>query len=125
MIVVCLCVFFFSVHVPFIFVSKLEDVSLPASPSASVKLNCIAKFSPQRTPAYEWRKDGQVLSESSSSITITYSSATDIYKNYHCARKSISLREVQCSSTYQCSVSLTGLQLKGDTKGNVNVTLRK
>ena len=121
MIVVC----FFSVHVPFFLVSKLEDVSLPASPSASVKLNCIAKFSPQRTPVYQWRKDGQVLPESSSSITITYSSATDIYRNYHCARKSVSLREVHCSSTYQCSVSLTGLQLKGDTKGNVNVTLRK
>jgi len=109
---------------PFLFVDKLENLSLPASPSTSVTLNCIAKFSLQRPPAYNWSKDGTILSESSSSLTITYSSATNIYKNYHCTRKSVSLRDVQCSSTYQCSASLPGLQVKGDTKGNVTVTLR-
>ena len=119
------CYVSFSVQVPFLFVSKLKDVSLPASPNTSAKLNCIAKFSTQRPPAYKWSKDGTVLSGTSSSITITYSSATDVYNNYRCTRNSISSREVHCSATYKCSVSLPGLRLKGKTKGNVNVTLSK
>ena len=119
------CYVSFSVQVPFLFVSKLKDVSLPASPNTSAKLNCIAKFSPQRLPAYKWSKDGTVLSGTSSSITITYSSATDVYNNYRCTRNSMSSREVHCSATYKCSVSLPGLRFKGKTKGNANVTLSK
>lgn len=112
-----------SVQVPFLFVSKLEDVALPASSNASVTLNCIAKFSQQRPPSYGWRKDGKDLAGSSSSITVTYSKAIDIHNNYYCVKKSLPSREVQCSATYQCTASLPGLQVKNDTKANVTVIL--
>ena len=120
-----LFLFLFSVQVPFLVVDKLDDDELSATVNAVVTLDCIADFSQQRPPVYKWSRDGKVLGETSSSLTITYRSATDINKNYHCARNSPSNREVQCISTYQCTASLPGTQVTDGTKANVTVTLRK
>ena len=117
--------FIFLVQVPYIFVSKLKDAQLTASPGASVTLNCIASFSPQRPPAYEWSKGATVLPGSNSSLTVAYKSATDTRANYHCVRTNPSAREVNCSSTYQCTASLPGMQVKDATKANVHVVLSK
>ena len=121
----CSC-FFFSVQVAFLFV-HVDDATLLAAHSATVKLTCVAKFSNQlpHTTIYEWRKDGVKLNKSSSSLTIKYNNASDINNNYRCARLSSSRREVQCYAIYQCSASL----VTGDgspyiqSQGNATVTV--
>ena len=120
-----MCVFL-SVQVPFLFVD-LDDAVLPASSGGSVVLNCNTLVSNQRPPAaYKWTKDGADLSGSSSSFTIRFTSATDIINNYQCARKSSSVRDVECNATYQCSTSLVDLpKIKDHAKGNVTVILSK
>ncbi|XP_068677366.1 uncharacterized protein [Montipora foliosa] len=113
-------------QVAFLFV-HVDDATLLAAHSATVKLTCVAKFSNQlpHTTIYEWRKDGVKLNKSSSSLTIKYSNASDINNNYRCARLSSSRREVQCYAIYQCSASL----VTGDgspyiqSQGNATVTV--
>ena len=119
--------FLFSVQVPFLYVI-VNNATLLAAPSESVTLNCITKSSKQRPHAVvkEWRKDGvQLADESSSSLTITYSNASDTNSKYHCAPLNSSSRDVQCTAVYQCSASLptvAGLP-EIESQGNSTVTV--
>ena len=116
---------FFLVQVPYIFVHQLKDVELTAKPSASVTLNCTATCSSPRSPVYEWRKNGKVWGGSDSFLTVAYLSATDTHNTYHCARMDQSAREVDCSSTFECTASLPGMEVEDVTKANVSVVLSK
>lgn len=119
-------VIFFPAQVPFLFIEKLQDGTLPASPPGSVTLNCVAKFSKQRPPEYKWGRGVTDLPETKSSLTITYTSAIYINSNYYCARKSSLRREVQCRATYKCYTSLIDLpQIKDDAEATVTVVLSK
>ena len=117
----------FSVEVPFLYVI-VHNATLLAAHGASVTLNCITKSSKQRPHAVvkEWRKDGvQLADESSSSLTITYSNASDTNSKYHCAPLNSSSRDVQCTAVYQCSASLptvAGLP-EIESQGNSTVTV--
>ena len=109
----------------------VDDATLLAGHSATVTLNCVTKFSKKqpRAISYKWRKDGVKLDDSSSSLTIKYSNASDINNNYRCARLSSSRREVQCRAIYQCSASLETAAgspyIKSQGNSSVTVTLRK
>ena len=103
---------------------NLDDVRLIADTSKSVTLTCVASYSPRQPSGYSWRKDGTGLSDTTSSLTIPYNSASNIYSN-SCARKLPSASEVQCNSTYQCSASLSGIQSRHFTTANVIVSLSK
>ena len=103
---------------------NLDDVRLIADTSESVTLTCVASYSPRQPSGYSWRKDGTGLSDTFSSLNIAYNGASDIYSN-SCARKLESPSEVQCNSTYQCSVSLSGIQSRHLTTANVIVSLSK
>ena len=103
---------------------NLDDVRLIADTSESVTLTCVASYSPRQPSGYSWRKDGTGLSDTTSSLTIPYNSASNIYSN-SCARKLESPSEVQCNSTYQCSASLSGIQSRHFTTANVIVSLSK
>ena len=103
---------------------NLDDVRLIADTSESVTLTCVASYSPRQPSGYSWRKDGTGLSDTISSLTIPYNSASNIYSN-SCARKLQSPSEVQCNSTYQCSASLSGIQSRHFTTANVIVFLSK
>ena len=103
---------------------NLDDVRLIADTSNSVTLTCVASYSPRQPSGYSWRKDGTGLSDTTSSLTIPYNSASDIFSN-SCARKLPSASGVQCNSTYQCSASLSGIQSSHFTTANVIVSLSK
>ena len=103
---------------------NLDDVRLIADPSESVTLTCVGSYSPRKPSVYSWRKDGTGLSDTTSSLTIPYNSASNIYSN-SCSRKLHSASEVQCNSTYQCSASLSGIQGRQLTTANVIVALSK
>ena len=114
----------FLVQVAFIYVN-VSIATLPAAHGASVTLNCITRSCKQWPHAivHEWRKDGVKLDdESSSSLTITYSNASDTKNKYHCISLSSSSRDMKCSAVYQCSVQGVGLP---DVKkrGNSTVTV--
>ena len=103
---------------------NLDDVRLIADTSESVTLTCVASYSPRQPSGYLWRKDGTGLSDTTSSLTIAYNGASNIYSS-SCARKLESPSEVQCNSTYQCSASLSGIQSRHFTTANVIVSLSK
>ena len=103
---------------------NLDDVGLIADPSESVTLTCMASYSPRQPSGYSWSKDGAGLSDTTSSLTIPYNNASNIYNN-SCARKLPSASGVQCNSTYQCSASLSGIQGSHLTTANVIVSLSK
>ena len=103
---------------------NLDDVGLIADPSESVTLTCMASYSPRQPSGYSWSKDGAGLSDTTSSLTIPYNNASNIYNN-SCARKLPSVGGVQCNSTYQCSASLSGIQGSYLTTANVIVSLSK
>ena len=103
---------------------SLDDVRLIADTSESVTLTCVASYSARQPSGYSWKKDGTGLSDTTSSLTIPYNSASDIFSN-SCARKLHSASEVQCNSTYQCSASLSGIQSRHFTTANVIVSLSK
>ncbi|XP_015755647.1 PREDICTED: receptor-type tyrosine-protein phosphatase delta-like [Acropora digitifera] len=111
-------------QVAFLYVN-VSIATLPAAHGASVSLNCITGSSQQWPHAlvYEWRKDGVKLPvESSSSLTIAYSNASDINNKYHCGSLSSSSRDVQCTAVYQCSVTGVGLP-EVNKRGNSTVTV--
>ncbi|XP_068725970.1 receptor-type tyrosine-protein phosphatase S-like isoform X4 [Montipora capricornis] len=115
-------------QVAFLFV-QVDDATLLAANSATVTLNCVTKSSKKlpRAMSYEWRKDGVKLDESSSSLTIKYSDASDINNNYRCARLNSSRRQVQCHAIYQCSASLetaAGSHITSQGNSTVTVTLQ-
>ena len=114
----------FSVQVSLPLNIGLDDVRLKADPSESVNLTCVASYSPRQPSEYSWSRDGTGLSDTTSSLTIPYNSASNIYSN-SCARKLLSASEVQCNSTYQCSTSLSGIQGRHLTTANVIVSLSK
>ena len=104
---------------------NVSIATLPAAHGASVSLNCITGSSQQWPHAlvYDWRKDGVKLAdESSSSLTITYSNAGDIFNNCHCVSLSSSSRYVQCTAVYQCSVTGVGLP-EVKKRGNSTLTV--
>ena len=103
---------------------SLDDVRLIADTSESVTLTCVASYNPRQPSGYSWSKDGAGLPETTSSLTIPYNSASNIYSN-SCARKLHSASEVLCNSTYQCSASLSGIQSSHFTTANVIVSLSK
>ena len=103
---------------------NLDDVGLIADTSESVTLTCVASYSPRQPSGYSWSKDGAGPSDTTSSLTIPYNSASDIYSN-SCTRKLPSASGVQCNSTYQCSASLSGIQGSYLTTANVIVSLSK
>ena len=103
---------------------NLDDVRLIADTNESVTLTCVASYSPRLPSGYSWRKDGTGLSDTTSSLTIPYNNASNIYNN-SCTRKLPSASEVQCNSTYQCSASLSGIQSRHFTTANVIVSLSK
>ena len=103
---------------------NLDDVRLIPDTSESVTLTCVGSYSPRQPSGYSWRKDGTRLSDTTSSLTIPYNSASYIYSN-SCVRKLESPSEVQCNSTYQCSASLSGIQSRHFTTANVIVSLSK
>ena len=103
---------------------NLDDVRLIPDTSESVTLTCVGSYSPRKPSVYSWRKDGTGLSDTTSSLTIPYNSASNIYSN-SCSRKLHSASEVQCNSTYQCSASLSGIQGRQLTTANVIVALSK
>ena len=103
---------------------NLDDVGLIADLSESVTLTCMASYSPRQPSGYSWSKDGAGLSDTTSSLTIPYNNASNIYNN-SCARKLPSASGVQCNSTYQCSASLSGIQGSYLTTANVIVSLSK
>ena len=115
----------FSVQVSLPLNISLDDVHLIADRSESVTLTCVASYSPRQPSGYSWSRDGTGLSDTTSSLTIPYNSASNIYSNYACAGKLLSAREVQCNSTYQCSTSLSGIQGRHLTTANVIVSLSK
>ena len=102
----------------------LDDVGVIANTSQSVILTCVASYSPRQPSWYSWSKDGAGLSDTTSSLTIPYNNASNIYSN-SCTRKLISASGVQCNSTYQCSASLSGIQGSHLTTANVIVSLSK
>ena len=102
----------------------LDDVRVIADPSESVTLTCVASYSPRQPSGYSWKKDGTGLSDTTSSLTIPYNNASNIYSN-SCTRKVPSASGVQCNSTYQCSTSLSGIQGSHLTTANVIVSLSK
>ena len=111
---------------------NVSNATLPAAHGSSVSLNCSTKSSKQQPHRiiYEWRKDGiHLANKSSSSLTITYSNASDINNKYHCVSSSSSSRDVQCTAVYQCSASLTtvaGLpEIKDQGNSTVTVILSK
>ena len=105
---------------------NLDDVGLIADPSESVTLTCMASYSPRQPSGYSWSKDGAGLSDTTSSLTIPYNNASNIYiYNNSCTRKFPSASGVQCNSTYQCSASLSGIQGSHMTTANVIVSLSK
>ena len=109
---------------------NVNNATLAAVHGASVMLNCIIKSSKQRPHVIEWRKDGVKLADkSNSSLTITYSNASDTNNKYHCVSLSSSSRDVQCAAVYQCSASLTtvaGLpEIKDQGNSTVTVILSK
>ncbi|XP_067027638.1 uncharacterized protein, partial [Acropora muricata] len=109
---------------------NVNNATLAAVHGASVMLNCIIKSSKQRPHVIEWRKDGVKLADkSNSSLTITYSNASDTNNKYHCVSLSSSSRDVQCTAVYQCSASLTtvaGLpEIKDQGNSTVTVILKK
>ena len=114
----------FSVQVSLPLNIGLDDVRLIADPTESVTLTCVSSYSSRQPSRYSWSRDGTGLSDTTSSLTIPYNSASNIYSNY-CARKLLSASEVQCNSTYQCSSSLSGIQGRHLTTTNVIVSLSK
>ena len=102
----------------------LDDVRLTADPSESVNLTCVASYSPRQPSGYSWSRDGTGLSDTTSSVTIPYNNASNIY-SHSCTRKLPSASGVQCNSTYQCSASLSGIQGSHLTTANVIVSLSK
>ena len=102
----------------------LDDVGLIANTSQSVTLTCVASYSPRQPSGYSWSKDGAGLPNTTSSLTIPYNNASNIYSN-SCTRKLTSASGVQCNSTYQCSASLSGIQGSHLTTANVIVSLSK
>ena len=100
------------------------DVRLIADPTESVTLTCVSSYSPRQPSGYSWSRDGTGLSSTTSSLTIPYNNASNIYNN-SCARKLPSVSGVQCNSTYQCSASLSGIQGRHLTTANVIVFLSK
>ncbi|XP_044164303.1 Down syndrome cell adhesion molecule-like protein 1 [Acropora millepora] len=118
-------------HVESLYVS-ISDATLPAIHGVSVMLSCITMSSrPQPyTIIYEWRKDGVKLAdESNSSLTITYSNASDTNNKYRCVPLSSSSRGVQCTAVYQCSASLVTIaglsEIKSQGDSTVTVLLKK
>ena len=116
-----------SVQVPFLYVVG-NNATLPAARGTSVTLNCITQSSKQRPRAVvkEWRKDGVKLAdESSSSLTITYSNASETNNKYRCVSLSSSSRDIQCTAVYQCSASLVAVAGLPEIKdlGNSTVTV--
>ena len=114
----------FSVQVSLPLHIGLDDVRLIADPSESVTLTCVSSYSPRQPSRYSWSRDGTGLSGTTSSLTIPYNNASNIYNN-SCARKLPSASGVQCNSTYQCSASLSGIQGSYLTTANVIVSLSK
>ena len=114
----------FSVQVSLPLNIGLDDVRLIADPSEFVTLTCVSRYSPRQPSRYSWSRDGTGLSGTTSSLTIPYNNASNIYNN-SCARKLPSASEVQCNSTYQCSTSLSGIQGRHLTTANVIVSLSK
>ena len=109
---------------------NVSNATLPAAHGASVTLNCSTKSSKQQPHPiiYEWSKDGvKFANKRSSSLTITYSDASDTYNKYRCVSLSSSSRDVQCTAVYQCSASLVtvaGLpEFKSQGNSIVTVTL--
>ena len=105
---------------------NVNIATLAAAHGASVMLNCVIKSSKQRPHVIEWSKDGVKLADkSNSSLTITYSNASDTHNKYRCV--SSSSRDVQCTAVYQCSASLVtvaGLpEFKSQGNSTVTVTL--
>ncbi|XP_074611781.1 uncharacterized protein LOC141866213 isoform X2 [Acropora palmata] len=118
-------------QVVFLYVN-VSNATLPAAHGASVTLNCSTKSSKQQPHPiiYEWSKDGvKFANKRSSSLTITYSDASDTYNKYRCVSLSSSSRDVQCTAVYQCSASLVtvaGLpEFKSQGNSIVTVTLKK
>ena len=108
----------------------VNNVTLAAAHGASVMLYCIIKSSKQRPHVIEWRNDGVKLADkSSSSLTITYSNASDTNNKYHCVSLSSSSRDVQCTAVYQCSASLVAVaglpEIKEQGNSTVTVILSK
>lgn len=124
LVLTCIIRLSFSVQVSLPLNIGLDDVRLIADPSESVTLTCVASYSPRKPSVYRWKKDGTGLPDTTSSLAIAYSSASNIYSN-SCARKLQSASEVQCNSTYQCSASLSGIQGSHLTTANVIVSLSK
>ena len=114
----------FSVQVSLPLNISLDDVRLIADPTESVTLTCVSSYSPRQPSRYSWSRDGTGLSGTTSSLTIPYNNASNIYNN-SCARKLPSASGVQCNSTYQCSASLSGIQGSYLTTANVIVSLSK
>ena len=114
----------FSVQVSLPLNIGLDDVRLIADPTESVTLTCVSSYSPRQPSRYSWSRDGTGLSSTTSSLTIPYNNASNIYNN-SCARKLPSASGVQCNSTYQCSASLSGIQGSYLTTANVIVSLSK
>ena len=114
----------FSVQVSLPLHIGLDDVRLIADPTESVTLTCVSSYSPRQPSRYSWSRDGTGLSGTTSSLTIPYNNASNIYNN-SCARKLPSASGVQCNSTYQCSASLSGIQGSHLTTANVIVSLSK
>ena len=122
-IISVLLLFFFSVQVAFLHVN-VNNVTLAAAHGASVMLNCIIKSSKQRPHVIEWKNDGVKLADkSSSSLTITYSNASDTNNKYHCVSLSSSSRDVQCTAVYQCSASLSTVAGLPEIKDQGNSTV--
>ena len=114
----------FSVQVSLPLNIGLDDVRLIADPSESVTLTCVSSYSPRQPSRYSWSRDEMGLSGTTSSLTIPYNNASNIY-NHFCVRKLPSASGVQCNSTYQCSASLSGIQGSYLTTANVIVSLSK
>ena len=114
----------FSDQVSLPLIVNLDDVGLIADSSESVTLICVASYSPRQSSGYSWSKDGAGLPSTTSSLTIPYNNASNIYSN-SCTRKLPSDIGVQCNSTYQCSASLSGIQGSHLTTANVIGSLSK
>ena len=114
----------FSDQVSLPLIVNLDDVGLIADTSESVTLTCVSSYSPRQSSGYSWSKDGAGLPSTTSSLTIPYNNASNIYSN-SCARKLPSDIGVQCNSTYQCSASLSGIEGSHLTAANVIVSLSK
>ena len=104
----------------------VNNATLRAAHGESVTLNCVTKSSKQRPHAVvkEWKKDGvQLADKSSSSLTITYSNASDTNNKYHCVSLSSSSRDIQCTAVYQCSALLVANDGLPEIKNQGNSTL--